>query len=698
LSYIDELCHFFNRKIQFSSKSRHKRCGVNCHQTVKNVLILLFIMLFLHGKFVAAQKYAWLGSKSTLCARYRHRAPEPDHSLSCPTAPAIPFQSSQAGEPNMKKMQNQTLVRLGALRAILKKQGLAGYIVPRQDEFQGEYVDAYAERLKWATGFAGSWGLAIITTSKAAIFVDGRYTVQVREQVDTSLIQPQHLTDEPPTNWISQNLKKGDKLGFDPWLITAADAKRFAAACDTVGAKLVPVSKNLIDEIWADQPARSGNPLSVQPLQFAGRSVADKLADMASILKKNGVDAAVLAEPSSVSWVLNLRGNDVPYTPVVLAYAILHRKGKAELFIDKSRLPEDVREHLKTTAIIRAPTELTSSLKALGQKKAKVQIDQTSAPDSVRSTLKSSGAAIIEAQDPCTLPKARKNMSELNGARAAQLRDGVALSRFLHWLSVEAPKENLNEASAADRLAAFRKETGMLLDLSFSTISAAGPNAAIPHYHVDPENCLPIKNHQIYLIDSGGQYQDGTTDVTRTIIVGEPTVEMKDRFTRVLKGMIGISRLSFPAGTTGSHIDAFARIALWQAGLDFDHGTGHGVGSYLSVHEGPARISKAGHVALQPGMILSNEPGYYKASHFGIRIENLLIVKEAAEIAGGERPMLSFETLTFAPIDRNLINAKLLASDELQWLNAYHAKVLTDIGSQLSGPAAEWLEKACAEI
>ena len=599
---------------------------------------------------------------------------------------------------NMKNQKSATLARLSLLRAELKSQKLAGYIIPRQDEFQGEYVSAYAERLKWLTGFAGSWGLAIVTTKKAAIFVDGRYTVQVREQVDTKLITPKHLVDEPPTNWIAANFKKGDRLGFDPWLTTASEAKRFADACTKIGAKLVPVSKNLIDKIWADQPTRPQNPLSVQPLQFAGRSVKDKLADMAKALSKAGADSAVLAEPSSVSWVLNIRGGDVPFTPVVLAYAVIHKKGKAELFIEKGKLPEDVQAHLKTTTIIRKPEEFTKTLKSLGKKKSSVLIDPSSAPDVVQNALKASGAKIVEGTDPCTMPKASKNASELNGARAAQLRDGVALSRYLHWLSVEAPKGQLTEASAATRLTAFRKDTGVLLDLSFSTISASGPNAAIPHYHVDPDNCRAISNNEIYLIDSGGQYQDGTTDVTRTVIVGQPTMEMKDRFTRVLKGMIAISTICFPKGTTGAHIDVLARAALWKAGLDFDHGTGHGVGSYLSVHEGPARISKAGHVVLQPGMILSNEPGYYKAGHFGIRIENLLIVKEPAEIVGGERPMLSFETLTFAPIDRNLIDTKLLTREELQWLDAYHAKVLRDVGNQMDGAAAEWMKSACAAL
>ena len=590
----------------------------------------------------------------------------------------------------------KTLPPLAALRLELKRQKLQGYIVPRQDEFQGEYVAAYAERLKWLTGFAGSWGVAIIAEKKAAIFIDGRYTIQVREQVNVSEVTPQHLVDEPPTKWIENNFKKNDRLGFDPWLTTASEAKRLAMACTKVGAKLVPVAKNLIDQIWADQPARPQNPLTVQPLQFAGRSVADKLADMAAELGNAKVDAAVLAEPSSVSWLLNLRGQDVPYTPVVLAYAIIHRKGKAEIFVDAKRLPEDVRAHLKATTLVRKPEELETSLKKLGAKKSSVLIDAGSAPEKIRSVLAASGAILKEGADPCTLPKARKNKAEQEGARSAQRRDGVALSRYLHWLSLEAPKGNLTEATAADKLTEFRKDTGVLMDLSFSTISAAGPNAAIPHYHVDPNNCRAIRNNEIYLIDSGGQYQDGTTDVTRTVIIGQPTDEMRDRFTRVLKGMIGISMIKFPKGTTGANIDVLARASLWQAGLDFDHGTGHGVGSYLSVHEGPARISKNNYVALEPGMILSNEPGFYKQGEYGIRIENLLVVKEATEIKGGERAMLSFETLTFAPIDRNLIETKLLTRDELHWLDEYHARVLKGVGSFMSGDELVWMKQACA--
>jgi Xaa-Pro aminopeptidase len=589
-----------------------------------------------------------------------------------------------------------TKSKLAALRAAMQSQKLQGYVVPRQDEFQGEYVAAYAERLKWLSGFAGSWGLAIVAQAKAAIFVDGRYTTQVKEQVDTKLFAPQHLVDAPPTAWIEANFKKGQRLGFDPMLTTVADAKRLSAACQKVGAVLVAIEKNLIDVIWTDQPARSQQPLSVQPLKFAGIAAKAKLTTLAKAMKQDGIAATIITEPSSVAWVLNLRGSDVPRTPVVLAFAIIHQTGKAELFIDPARLPADVKAALKSIAVVRKPTELKAALKALANKK--VAIDEGSAPDHIRAVLAKAKAKIVAGQDPCTLPKAQKNKVEQQGARDAQLRDGAALSKFLHWLSVEAPKGNLNEADAATKLHEFRKDTKLLLDLSFDTISAAGPNAAIPHYHLDPSHCLKIKNNSIFLIDSGGQYRDGTTDVTRTVVVGKPTDEMKDRFTRVLKGMIALSRLRFPRGSTGAHIDALARASLWAAGLDFDHGTGHGVGSYLSVHEGPARISKASHVALQPGMIMSNEPGYYKPGHYGIRIENLLIVEAATSIQGGERPMMGFETLTLAPIDRNLIAQHLLTRDELHWLDEYHARVFKEIGPQLTGAAFAWMKEVCAKL
>ena len=582
--------------------------------------------------------------------------------------------------------------RVNALRLQLRKQKLNGLIIPRQDEFQGEYVAAYAERLRWLTGFAGSWGLAILTLNKGAIFVDGRYTIQVRQQVDTKIFTPRHLVDEPPAAWIAENLKKGDILGFDPWLLTADQAERFAAACAKVGAKLQPLASNPIDAIWDDQPKRPAASLSVQPLQFAGQSVAEKLAMISKLLAKAGADATVLTQPDSVAWVLNIRGHDVPYTPVVLAYAILRKKGKAELFIDKAKLPEDVQAHLRKSVTIKKPGELESALKALG--KSTVQIDGTWAPARIKSAL--GKARIINATDLCVLPKAKKNKTEQEGARAAHRRDGVAMSRFLCWLEAAAPQGGLTEWSVAEKLQQFRRDTGMLLDLSFDSIAGAGPNAAIPHYHVNPDDCLPLKINEIFLIDSGGQYQDGTTDITRTVIVGEPTEEMRDRFTRVLKGMIDVSRIRFPKGTCGSQIDVLARQSLWAAGLDYDHGTGHGVGSYLSVHEGPARINKSDRTPLEPGMILSNEPGFYKQNEFGIRIENLLLIHEAKAIDGGERPMLGFETLTLCPIERRLIDTKLLTRDELHWLDTYHARVLKEVGDHLSGDELTWLRKACA--
>jgi Xaa-Pro aminopeptidase len=584
------------------------------------------------------------------------------------------------------------------LRAELKARKLTGFIVPRQDEFQGEYVAAYAERLHWLTGFAGSWGTAILTQTKGAIFVDGRYTIQVRGQVDTRVFVPHHLADDPPAKWIEANLRKGDRLGFDPWLSTAAEADRYAAACQRAGAKLVAVTSNPVDAVWAGQPQHPTDAIATQPTQFAGRSAADKARDMVKALTALKADAAVLTQPDSVSWVLNLRGFDVPYTPVVLAYAILHRKARTELFIDEAKVPEDVRSAISRIAVIRKPKEIEKVLATLGRKKAAVAIDAGAAPARIRDVLKAKGARLVEARDPCVLPKARKNKVEQEGARAAQRRDGAAMSRFLRWLEAEAPQGRLTEMAVADRLAEFRLATGQLRDLSFDTISAAGPNAAIPHYRVSARSSRTLGANEIFLIDSGGQYQDGTTDITRTTVVGEPSDEMKDRFTWVLKGMIGVSRLRFPAGTCGSQIDAMARQHLWAAGLDYDHGTGHGVGAFLSVHEGPARINKSDRTPLEPGMILSNEPGYYKQGHYGIRIENLLLVEEARDVAGGDRKMLGFETLTLCPIERRLIDPHLFTRDELIWLDAYHARVMKEVGDLLEGDDLAWLKRACAPL
>ena len=589
-----------------------------------------------------------------------------------------------------------TRARLALLRGELKTRKLTGFIVPRQDEFQGEYVAAYAERLRWLTGFSGSWGVCIVTQKKAAIFVDGRYTIQVRSDVDTKLITPRHLVDEPPTAWIEKSLTKGGRLGFDPWLVTADQAKRYRDACEKVGAALVPVDSNLIDAIWEDQPARPAAAISTQPTQFAGRSAAGKLKDMQKAIA--GYDAVVLTQPDSVAWVFNLRGFDVPFTPVVAAYAILHAKGKAEIFIAPEKLTEDVNAHLKKIAVTRPPSEIEAALKALGKARSRVLIDPAWAPDRIREVLAKAKATVATGADPCILPKARKNAIEQEGARSAQRRDGVAMSRFLGWLEGEAPKGSLTELDAAAKLKWFRQQTGELKDLSFETIPASGPHAAIPHYHATAESNRVLGMNEIFLIDSGAQYQDGTTDITRTVIVGQPTDEMRDRFTRVLKGMINLSRMRFPKGTCGSQLDVLARGALWMAGLDFDHGTGHGVGSYLSVHEGPARINKSDRTPLEPGMILSNEPGFYKQGEYGIRIENLLLVHEAKDVAGGERQMLGFETLTWCPIDRRLIEPSLMTPDELAWLNAYHTRVLKEVGDLLDGEELQWLKQACAAL
>ena len=588
--------------------------------------------------------------------------------------------------------------RVTRLRDELKRRNLDGFIIPRQDEFQGEYVAPYAERLRWLSGFAGSWGLAILMRDRGAIFVDGRYTIQVRKQVDTTIFTPRHLVEEPPSEWLEKELKPGEVVGYDPWLMTADQIARFAKAAAKAGAQLVPVDSNPIDAVWQNQPQRPAKPVTVQPTQFSGRNARDKLVDVAAVLEKAGADAVVLTQPDSVAWAFNIRGGDVAYTPVVLSYAILHRKGEAELFIDDARLPEDVGAHLKGIVRIRPPQAIETSLAALGEKKSRVLIDPDWVPERIKAALAAAGAEIVNGPDPTRLPKARKNPIEQEGARAAQKRDGVAMARFLCWLDRAALIGDQDEVTVAQKLAEFRNEGGMLKDLSFDSISGVGPNAAIPHYRVSKTSALPLKKNEIYLIDSGAQYQDGTTDITRTVILGEPTAEMKDRFTRVLKGMIALSRIRFPKGTCGSQLDVLARQPQWMAGLDFDHGTGHGVGSYLSVHEGPARINKSDRTPLEPGMILSNEPGYYKEGQYGIRIENLILVREPEAIAGGERPMMSFETLTLCPIDLRLIEPGLLYPEELAWLNAYHARVEREVGAFLDGPELDWLKQACKPI
>ena len=594
-----------------------------------------------------------------------------------------------------KNQMSDPTQRLKALRGAMLKHQLQGYLVPRHDEFQGEYVAAYADRLKWLSGFSGSWGMAIVATRKAAIFVDGRYTVQVREQVNPKLFTPQHLINEPPADWMAQNFKAGEQIGFDPWLMTMAEARRLGASCNKQGVKFVAVPQNLIDGIWHDQPARPASPIEAHPQRNAGTSSADKCRMIAAELKQRKADAVILADAASVAWALNLRASDVPHTPFALCYALVEKSGKAILFADANRLTSKLKAQFGKAVAIEQAEKLAAKLAALGKAKSTVMLDPSLAPEHFRIVLEKAGAKIIEAADPCIMPKARKSKAEQKGARDAQIRDGAALCNFLCWLQSEAPKGKLTEGATAEKLHAFRRQSSLLRDLSFESISAAGPNAALPHYHAKGDGSR-LKLNQIYLIDSGGQYPDGTTDVTRTVIIGEPSDEMRDRFTRVLKGMISLSLARFPEGTTGAHLDTLARNALWQGGFDFDHGTGHGVGSYLSVHEGPARISKTGNVALQSGMILSNEPGYYKPGHYGIRIENLLLVSPPEKIKGGDRPMLGFETLTWAPIDHRLIDTHLLTRSELQWLDAYHAKVEKLLSPLVLAETLPWLQHACS--
>ncbi|MBH0236702.1 aminopeptidase P family protein [Methylobrevis albus] len=589
--------------------------------------------------------------------------------------------------------------RVGLLRRELARRGLDGFLVPLADEHQGEYIPPSAQRLAWLTGFAGSAGLAIVLADQAAIFVDGRYTLQVREQVDTAVFEPKHLVDDPPAKWLAGVVQAGARIGLDPWLHTVSEVRRLKAALAEAGAEVVAVADNPLDAVWADRPAPPLGAVSLYNESLAGEGRADKLARIGERVAAAKAEAVVLTQPDSIAWVLNIRGTDVTHNPVPLSFAILKAEGRPQFFVDGRKLSNAVRSELEASVDVGEPAGFPAALAALAEGGTRVLLDPKLAADRIATVLTEAGATLVEGDDPVVLPKAQKNAAELAGARAAHRRDGAAMVRFLAWLDAEAPRGGLDEVAVAKALEAFRAEGGGLKEISFDTISGAGPHAAIPHYRVSTASSLPLQPGEIFLIDSGGQYLDGTTDVTRTVIVGVPTAEMRDRNTRVLKGMIAISRARFPKGTTGAHLDILARQALWSAGLDFDHGTGHGVGAYLSVHEGPQRISKTGHVELLPGMILSNEPGYYKAGAYGIRIENLLAVTPAQAIEGGERPMLGFETLTLVPIDRRLIEPALLAPDEIAWLDAYHARVKAVIGPAIRDPETlAWLDLATAPL
>ena len=583
--------------------------------------------------------------------------------------------------------------RVAALRAELRRHGLDGFIVPHADRYQNEYLPPSEERLAWLTGFSGSAGVAVVLADRAVLFVDGRYQLQAREQVDASTFVIEHLTERPPETWIEENLSAGSKLGYDPWLHTIAGAEKLAKAAEAAGATLVPVESNPVDAVWSDRPAPPLGPVVVHDLRFAGEDAPAKLQRVAAEVVKARADAFVVSDPHAVAWAFDIRGSDVAHTPLPLASALVPKEGRPALYVDGRKLTNAVRDQLEELADVREPTALEPDLAALGARGRTVRLDQASAADALARIVTGAGGKVSRGPDPIALMKAIKNTVEIEGARAAHARDGAAVARFLAWFEREAPRGNLTEIDAVAALESFRRDTGLLKDVSFPTIAGSGPNGAIVHYRVTRASNRRINPGELFLVDSGGQYEDGTTDITRTVAVGTSTAEMRDRFTRVLKGHIAIARAVFPDGTTGAQLDSFARQSLWAAGIDFDHGTGHGVGSFLSVHEGPARISKLGTAPLRRGMILSNEPGYYKAGSYGIRIENLVLVSETT-IAGAEKPMNAFETLTFAPIDRRLIDPALMTADEIAWLDAYHAQVAAIVGPLVAPDTREWLAAA----
>ncbi|HEV2080498.1 MAG TPA: aminopeptidase P family protein [Allosphingosinicella sp.] len=591
--------------------------------------------------------------------------------------------------------------RLAALREQLKADRLDGFVVPLTDEHMSEYVGSYAQRLAWLTGFQGSAGSAVVLPQEAAIFTDGRYTLQVRDQVDGAHWSYQSVPETSIADWLKEHAPEGGRIGYDPWLHTSDWVEKARGALKEKGAELVAVPRNPIDAVWSDKPEPSKARLVVHPDEYAGKSSAAKRQEMAEWLKEQKADTAVLSALDSIAWTFNVRGQDVDHTPVALSFALVHDDGTADLFVASEKLGDDVRQHLGNGVRVHERIAFESFLGTLSGRT--VAADPERAVAAIFEALEQAGAKVVRKRDPSVLPKAMKNEAEIAGHRAAQARDGAALVRFLHWLSVEAPKGGVDELGAAAKLQEFRQECGDLRDTSFDTISGAGPNGAIVHYRVTEETNRPLEMNSLYLVDSGGQYPDGTTDVTRTVAIGEPTQEMRDRFTRVLKGHIALATARFPQGTRGTQLDSFARQYLWQVGLDYAHGTGHGVGSYLAVHEGPQRISPAGSSQsggdepLRAGMICSNEPGYYKTGEYGIRIENLILV-HAVDVSGAEKQVLGFETLTFAPIGRALVDPQMLSGEEREWVDQYHAEVLEVVGPQLEGEALDWLREQCAPL
>ena len=590
--------------------------------------------------------------------------------------------------------------RIAALRAELEQRGLEGFIIPHSDEYQNESLPPSAQRLYWVTGFTGSAGCAIVLKDRASIFVDGRYTLQVGEQVDTGVLTVRHLIEEPPYRWLERELAFGDRFGYDPRLHTSDNITRLEKACASAGARLVACDTNPVDAIWSNRPAPPAGMVSLHAPEYAGEAAADKLTRLRRELEHDRVDMLVMTQPESIAWLLNIRGADIVHTPVPLCYAIVPAMAeeKPRLFIEPRKLDGKVRQELGKVATLHEEGELAAALAELKARDLTIRLDPMVAAHWFAQQLTGGLARIQNGADPCVMMKARKNATEISGARAAHIRDGAAMARFLCWFDREVPRGGIDEITAVQRLEAYRVETGQIKDLSFDTISASGPNGAIVHYRVTHASNRQLRNNSLYLVDSGAQYLDGTTDVTRTIAIGQPSDEMRDRYNRVLKGHIAIATARFPIGTTGTQLDPFARRALWDAGIDYDHGTGHGVGSYLSVHEGPARIAKTQSVALEQGMILSNEPGYYKAGEYGIRIENLVLVREPVEIKQGEYPLLSFETLTMVPIDTRPIAPGLLTPQEIQWVDAYHEQVRDALTIHLNQEEQDWLARATMPI
>ncbi len=604
----------------------------------------------------------------------------------------IPFQNYKVrGGPDFGHRN------LPLLRSAMKTQNINVFLIPHEDEYQNEYLPECNERLLWASGFSGSAGAAIVTLKRAVMFVDGRYTLQVRDQVDPDLFDYDRLEDSGLTRWLLNNISKGDRVGYDAKLHSPKALENIERAVTSAHGTLVPIQQNPIDQAWTDRPPAPLTPVTIFPISVAGETHRDKQARIAQILNTKTADTCLITAPASIAWLLNIRGSDVMCTPLPLSTAFIRANGHVDLFIHPDKISDSIRAHLGKTVSVHSDTEILQHIKSL--KGQTVLIDPAVTAAWYFDQVKLAGAKIIQGDDPIALPKATKNSAEIAGTVEAHKRDAVALIHFLHWLDTEAQSGEYDEIQAAQKLEFFRHQTLKLKDLSFESISGAGGNGAIVHYRVSESTTKKLKKGSLFLIDSGGQYIDGTTDVTRTIPIGAPTDEMRQRFTWVLKGHIALAEIRFPKGTTGSNLDVLARAALWSKGLDYDHGTGHGVGVFLGVHEGPQRISKAPNpIALQPGMIVSNEPGYYKTGAYGIRIENLQYVTEPQDIAGGERKILGFETLTLAPIHKSMLDKAELTAQELKYINNYHLRVLREIGPRLDGEVKTWLEVACASI